>query len=118
MSFPNVLPAISIFGKTHQAYDVTKTTVDHRQIETPGADYDVFGPIQPPRPKELELLKEGERTNAAITLQTKAELFISDPGTTKQTYIRHKGKVWKVAAVGDWDAQGFRRYIATSFQNR
>lgn len=118
MSFPPVLPAISILGTVHQAYDVTKTTVNHRAVEASGADYDVFGPIQPTRTKDLELLPEGERTNAAITLHTKQSLFISDSGTDKQTYIKYDGKVWKVSAVGGWNAQGFRRYIATSYQAR
>lgn len=116
--FPPVLPAISIFGTTHQAYDVTRTTVDHRQTESAGADYDVFGPIQPSTPKDLEILPEGDRTKAAITMHTKASLFIADAGTDKQTYIKYKSKVWRVAAVGEWDAQGFRRYVATSYAVR
>jgi hypothetical protein len=116
--FPPVLPAISIFGKIHQAYDVTSSTANHRQTGTPGADYDVFGPIQPARPKDLEILPEGDRTSAAVTLHTKSELFIADAGTDKQTFIKYQGKVWRVAAVGDWDAQGFRRYVATSYSVR
>jgi hypothetical protein len=118
MSFPNVLPAISIFGKTHKAFDTTQTIVDREPVNTPGADYNVYGPIQPTTSKELEILPEGDRTKSAKTLHTKSELFIPEPGQNKQTFLRYKGKVWRVAAEGDWDDQGFRRYVAVRYKER
>ena len=118
MSFPDVSPAIAIFGKTHQAYDETETIVNHRPTHAVGGDYDFFGPVQPAKPKDLEILPEGDRTKAAITTHTKSNFFIAEPGQDKQTFIRYLGKVWRIAAVGGWNDQGFRRYVATSYQVR
>lgn len=117
---PPVLPAINIFGKSgpHKAYDVTESIVNHRPSEVKGADYDFFGVIQPTNPRELELLPEGERTKAAITIHTRVKFYIADQPTGNQTYIKYQGKEWKVTFVGDWENQGFRRYIATSFSRR
>ncbi len=118
MSFPPVLPAIAIFGKTYQAFDTTEVISGGRPTETPGTDYDFFGVVQPATPKDLEILPEGDRTGAAIKVHTKKSFYLPDPGTDKQSFVKYLGKIWRIVGAEDWDAQGFRKYIAKTYAER
>lgn len=110
--------AIGIFGRTIAVYDIAETVVNHRAIKTPGADYNIFGVIQPAGERDLQILPEGDRTSGAIVVHTKDDLKIADSGSTAESYVRHRGKVYRVRALAPWDDQEFRRYVATTWQDR
>jgi hypothetical protein len=113
-----VLPVISILGRKIVVYDTVETVVNGRSSKAPEADRDIFGVIQPTATRDLEILPEGDRTKGAITIHTKAELSIADSGTDRETYVRYRGKVYRVAGEGPWGDHGFRKYIATTWQAR
>lgn len=113
-----VLPVISILGRKIAVYDTVETIVNGRGKKTPEADRNIFGVIQPAVTRDLEILPEGDRTKGAITIHTKSILYIADAGTDRETYVRYRGKIYRVAGEGQWDDHGFRKYIATTWQDR
>lgn len=118
MSIVNVIPAIGILGNVVTVFEKTETIVNHRPVDTTGADRQIFGVIQPAGPRDLELLPEGDRTNGSIVVHSQSQLYISDRGTTSQSFIRHDGLVYRVAALAPWVNQYFRKYVAVLYQPR
>lgn len=117
MNLP-VAQAISILGRSIVVFDTVETVVGGRSTKTPEADRNIFGTIQPTATRDLEILPEGDRTKGAITVHTREQLSIADSGTDRETYIRYYGKVYRVSAEGPWNDHGFRKYIATTWQDR
>lgn len=118
MSIPYVTPAISIFGTTLVVFESTGAYVDGRWSASDDPDRSIFGVIQPTKPEELQWLEEGDRSQSSITIHTESILQVHRLGSSTQTFVRYGGRLWRVAAEGNWLGQGFRRYVAVSFNER
>ena len=77
--------------------------------------FEAKGGIQPPTPKDMERLPEGQRTDATIAIFTDCELLTGDAPDTRPDRIIPKGVVFKgvefeIQSVEIWPRH--RKYLA------
>lgn len=64
--------------------------------------------FQQPTPKELQFLKDGERTKDLKAMYiNKKVVQTSENGTIEATEVMHRGKRYKVVFAGDWNDFGY-----------
>lgn len=72
------------------------------------------GNMQPAGPTLQKLLPEGAETDGAKVLHTTDPVYVATNGRGLQTYIRHRGRLWKANAVEDWgDFSPIGRWMLT-----
>ncbi len=109
---------VSIFGQPVVGFDVAMAAVKGRAARTTGANYTLFGVIQPAGDKAQAIAASGVKTDGQMILQTKKVLKAVDVTQTggpasDQAYIRYQGDVWRVFKVQGWYDKntGISRYI-------
>lgn len=70
--------------------------------------------FQQPTPKQLQFLKDGERTSDMKAMYINKEVFLSSPETitgagdaVAATEVIHRGRTYKIVFAGDWNDYGF-----------
>lgn len=70
--------------------------------------------FQQPTPRQLEFLKDGERTKDMKAMYINKEVFTSEPESStgagdarEATETLHRGKRYKIVFAGDWNDYGF-----------
>jgi len=64
--------------------------------------------VQQPTPKQLQVLKEGERSkNPKLFISKKPLQTVNDKDGTIADIVIYKGQRFKIVAVGDWFSYGF-----------
>lgn len=102
--FPDMMDALSGFGKTLQFSVISKTVVDYEVSET-NADIDNFiGVAQPITPQQLRIKPEGQRSWKWWTLWTKKRLKVDD--VIKDSTCRQ----YRVVEIEDWSDAGYFKY--------
>ena len=62
--------------------------------------------FQQPSPKELQFLKDGERTKDLKAMYINKEVF-SSTTSANATEVLHRGKRYKIVFAGDWLDYGY-----------
>lgn len=109
---------VNIFGQQVLAFDVAMVAIEGKASRTVGADYPIFGVIQPAGDKAQAIVGPGVKTDGQMILQTRTVLKAVDVtqtggAATDQSYIRYQGDVWRVFKIQGWADKntGITRYI-------
>lgn len=118
-----LMPAINLFASSITVYDLVGERVAGRWQQTAEPERTISGVIQPADERALSVLPEGDRSDGAVLIHTRARLnwYDVEQGATcnRQTFIRHGGSLWRVVKPQDWSTNtpGIWRYIATRYVN-
>ena len=118
-----LMPAMHLFATSITVYDLVGERVAGRWKAAAEPDRTISGVIQPADERVLSVLPEGDRSDGAVLIHTRARLswYDVEQGATvnRQTIIRHGGSLWRVVKPQDWTGStpGLWRYIATRYLN-
>lgn len=83
-----------------------------------------YGPVQPPTPKELELLPEGERKRAYMCFHVKGQdvyLTRDLEGDKKGGISDHfiwNGSIYKIMQIKDWSHFGWKKAFGERIEGK
>ncbi len=105
----NVSEAIdSDTGVLATLFDTTGAYVDGLYVDNVQTTRKAIISFQQPTPKQLQFLKDGERTSDMKAMYINKEVVVtSEDETTKATEVSHRGRKYKIVFAGDWNDYGF-----------
>lgn len=114
---------LGLFGAPAVAYDAITQNSRGRAVETVQPEYQIEASIQPVSPSILKLLGEGFTADGTVVIWTRATLHYpttaspgGTPDSTRQTFVRAFGAVWRVVQEHNWAAHAdYRQYVAQRY---